>query len=110
MRRRRPAVTGTFPPTVAVTAGNGTNPFELAVACEVFGLERPELGVEWYRFIVCAVDQPPYHPGCAGVYPVFATENDPAAALVPSTTPIDDLVDVEFATFVPPAGSGERGL
>ena len=25
-----------------------------AVACEVFGLDRSELGVEWYRFAVCA--------------------------------------------------------
>src|SRR5690554_5406502 len=29
-----------------------TNPFELAVACEVFGLDRPELDVEWYDFLV----------------------------------------------------------
>jgi AraC family transcriptional activator FtrA len=47
------------PLTVAVVADHGTNPFELAVACEVFGLERPELDVEWYRFFVCAVDEPP---------------------------------------------------
>jgi AraC family transcriptional activator FtrA len=45
--------------TVAVAVGHGTNPFELAVACEVFGLERPELDVEWYRLQVCAVDPPP---------------------------------------------------
>jgi AraC family transcriptional regulator, transcriptional activator FtrA len=45
--------------TVAVAVGHGTNPFEFGVACEVFGLERPELGVEWYRFHVCAVDPPP---------------------------------------------------
>jgi AraC family transcriptional activator FtrA len=45
--------------TVAVAVGHGTNPFELSVACEVFGLDRPELGVDWYRFQVCAVDPPP---------------------------------------------------
>jgi AraC family transcriptional activator FtrA len=49
------------PHTVAVAVGNGTNPFELAVACEVFGLERPELHVDWYRFRVCAIDPPPVH-------------------------------------------------
>jgi transcriptional regulator GlxA family with amidase domain len=49
--------------TVAVTVGHGTNPFEFAVACEVFGLERRELGVEWYRFLVVAVDPPPVDVG-----------------------------------------------
>jgi AraC family transcriptional activator FtrA len=49
--------------TVAVTVGHGTNPFEFAVACEVFGLERPELGVDWYRFLVVATDPPPVDVG-----------------------------------------------
>jgi len=62
-------------------------------------------GVHWATF-PCALDEPPYHPGCAGVYPVFATEDDPALALVATTTPIADLVGVPFATFTPPAGSG----
>jgi hypothetical protein len=62
-------------------------------------------GEHWVTF-PCAMDVPPYHPGCAGVYPVFATAADPASALVPSTTPIADLVGVPFATFTPPAGSG----
>jgi AraC family transcriptional activator FtrA len=52
---------GRPPHTVAVAVRNGTHPFELAVACEVFGLERPELGVEWYRFKVCAVGDAPVH-------------------------------------------------
>jgi transcriptional regulator GlxA family with amidase domain len=46
-------------PTVAVLAYDAVNPFELAVATEVFGFERPELGVPWYRFLVCAVEQRP---------------------------------------------------
>jgi AraC family transcriptional activator FtrA len=50
-----------MPHTVAVAVGNGTNPFELAVACEVFGLERPELDVEWYRLQVCAIEPSPVH-------------------------------------------------
>lgn len=45
--------------TVAVAVGRRSHPFEVSVACEVFGLERPELGVEWYRFLVCATDPPP---------------------------------------------------
>lgn len=45
--------------TVAAVVANGVSPFELAVACEVFGLERPELGVPWYRFLVCAAEPSP---------------------------------------------------
>ena len=40
--------------TVAGVISDGANPFELAVACEVFGKDRPELGVAWYGFTLCA--------------------------------------------------------
>lgn len=30
--------------------------FELGIAIELFGLPRPELGVEWYRFRVCSLE------------------------------------------------------
>ncbi len=43
--------------TIAVLIYDAVNPFELAVATEVFGFERPELGVPWYRFLICA-DKP----------------------------------------------------
>lgn len=46
------------PHTVAVAVLPGNHAFELAIACEVFGLERPELGVPWYRFRVCAQNSP----------------------------------------------------
>jgi hypothetical protein len=62
-------------------------------------------GEHWATF-PCAAEASPYFPGCAGVYPVFATADDPAAALVPSTTPIEALVGVPFASFTPPAGAG----
>jgi Thrombospondin type 3 repeat len=64
-------------------------------------------GVTWKTF-PCALDQPPYYPGCAGVYPVFANADDPASPspLVPSTAPIASLVGLDIDTFVPPAGSG----
>ena len=45
--------------TVAAVICNGVSPFEFAVACEVFGLDRSELGVPWYRFLVCAAQPPP---------------------------------------------------
>src|SRR5438105_11097850 len=45
--------------TIAVIVYDAVNPFELAVATEVFGFERPELGVPWYRFLVCADEARP---------------------------------------------------
>jgi hypothetical protein len=47
---------------------------------------------------------PPLFPGCAGVYPVFAT--DTPSALVPTTTPLAALLGLPYAGFTPPAGSG----
>lgn len=57
-----------------------------------------------FRTFPCAIATPPYFPGCAGVYPVFAT--DAASALVPSTAPIASLVGVPVDAFVPPPGAG----
>ena len=57
-----------------------------------------------FRTFPCALAEPPYHPGCAGVYPVFAT--DAASALVPSATPIGALVGIPVDAFVAPPGSG----
>jgi AraC family transcriptional regulator, transcriptional activator FtrA len=33
--------------------------FEFGIATEVFGLPRPEMGPDWYRFAVCSVDSGP---------------------------------------------------
>jgi transcriptional regulator GlxA family with amidase domain len=40
--------------TVAAIVTDGISAFELGVPCEVFGVDRSELGVPWYRFVVCA--------------------------------------------------------
>jgi transcriptional regulator GlxA family with amidase domain len=45
--------------TVATVICDGVAPFEMAVPCEVFGIDRSELGVPWYRHLVCAVGSPP---------------------------------------------------
>ena len=45
--------------TVATIVYDSVNPFELAVATEVFGFERPEIGVPWYRFLICAEEPRP---------------------------------------------------
>jgi AraC family transcriptional activator FtrA len=41
---------------VAVLVDDGSNPFELGVATELFGLRRPELGRPWYDFTLCAAE------------------------------------------------------
>lgn len=43
-------------PQVVVLAYDGLCTFEFGVAVEIFGLPRPELGDEWYRFAVASVD------------------------------------------------------
>ncbi len=45
--------------TVAIIIYDAVNPFELGVATEVFGFERPELGVPWYRLLICADESRP---------------------------------------------------
>ncbi len=45
--------------TVAAIAFNHLSVFELAVACEVFGVDRSEMGLPNYNFFVCAAEEPP---------------------------------------------------
>lgn len=42
---------------VVALAYDGLCTFEFGVAVEVFGLARPEMGEDWYRFAVAAVDE-----------------------------------------------------
>ncbi|MFD4947014.1 GlxA family transcriptional regulator [Streptomyces sp. NPDC058409] len=39
---------------VVMIVSAGSNPFEMGVATELFGLRRPELPVPWYEFELCA--------------------------------------------------------
>jgi AraC family transcriptional activator FtrA len=41
---------------VVVIVDQGSNPFELGVATELFGLRRPELNRPWYEFTLCAAE------------------------------------------------------
>jgi AraC family transcriptional regulator, transcriptional activator FtrA len=52
MRPRRPD-----PRHVATLAYDGLGTFELGIVVEVFGLPRPEVGPDWYRFRVCALER-----------------------------------------------------
>jgi AraC family transcriptional regulator, transcriptional activator FtrA len=42
-----------------VLAYDGLCTFEFGIACEVFGLPRPEMGPGWYRFAICRVEPGP---------------------------------------------------
>ncbi|GAA2610515.1 helix-turn-helix domain-containing protein [Actinomadura fulvescens] len=48
---------------VAMIVDAGSNPFELGVATELFGLRRPELGRPWYDFTLCAPGPVVMHAG-----------------------------------------------
>jgi transcriptional regulator GlxA family with amidase domain len=50
---------GRKPHTVVAVVPDGFAPFELGVACEVFGLDRSELVDPWYRLLLAAVDPTP---------------------------------------------------
>lgn len=49
----------THGPLVAVLAYDGLCTFEFGVTYEVFGLPRPEMGADWYRYQVVAVEDGP---------------------------------------------------
>jgi AraC family transcriptional activator FtrA len=55
----RTAAFKTKGPLVVVLAYDGLCIFEFGIAFEVFGLDRPELGEQWYRYAVCGVDKGP---------------------------------------------------
>lgn len=44
-------------PLVMAVAYDGLCTFEFGIAVEIFGLPRPELGENWYRFAVASVDE-----------------------------------------------------
>src|ERR1700728_742419 len=45
-----------FNPLVVAVAYDGLCTFEFGVAVEIFGLPRPEMGENWYRFAVAGID------------------------------------------------------
>lgn len=42
------------PHRVALVVGPGSNPLEMAIGMEMFGITRPELDVDWYDFVACS--------------------------------------------------------
>lgn len=47
-------------PLVAVLAYDNLCTFEFGIACEIFGLSRPEMGHDWYQFMVCGTGEGPF--------------------------------------------------
>src|SRR5689334_4253619 len=91
---------------VAAVVAQDTHPFELSVACEVFGLGRPELGVPWYEFRVVAADPPPIRLGSYTMVPPFGLDalTDAGTIIVPAgladRSPSPELVDAIRAADV----------
>jgi AraC family transcriptional activator FtrA len=82
--------------SVAVAVVGGTAQFELAVACEVFGIDRSTMFDEWYSFKLCAAEPGPVRT---------------AGGLILDTPyGVDDLVDAD-TVIVPAAGerAGQHG-
>jgi AraC family transcriptional regulator, transcriptional activator FtrA len=50
-------VTSKFNPLVVALSYEGLCTFEYACAAEIFGLPRPEMGPNWYRFETCAIER-----------------------------------------------------
>lgn len=46
-------------PLVVALAYDGLCTFEFAIAAEIFGLARPEMGEDWYRFAACGIEPGP---------------------------------------------------
>ena len=54
-----PNLLATHGPRVVAIAYDGLCTSEFGIACEVFGLPRPELGAAWYRYQVAAIEPGP---------------------------------------------------
>jgi hypothetical protein len=67
-------------------------------------------GTTWFTFSSCQlmVSEAPYHPGCAGVYPVLANGDaaPPHPAVPTFGPPVEDLVGLDALTMSVPEGSG----
>ncbi len=66
-------------------------------------------GLAWFDFPCnLVIEESPYHPGCAGVYPVLANgDAAPPHPAVPTTEPpIEDLVGLNALIMEIPEGSG----
>jgi AraC family transcriptional regulator, transcriptional activator FtrA len=93
------------PHVVAVVVPDQVSPFELGVACEVFGLDRSYFADPWYRLLLCAVGPVPVPTAVPGMAIDTPHRLDDLAAadtiIIPSWSadrqPDRDLVDALWA-------------
>jgi AraC family transcriptional activator FtrA len=83
---------------VVVLAYDRLCTFEFGCAVELFALERPELGVDWYQFAVCAIEPGPIR-AAGGI--TIAAPCDPALLAAADTIVIPGWRDADEAP--PPA-------
>jgi AraC family transcriptional activator FtrA len=81
--------------TVAVAVVSGTAQFELAVACEVFGVDRSAMFDDWYAFKLCAAEPGPIRTA--------------GGLLLETPYGLDDLVTAD-TVIVPAAGEEPERL
>jgi AraC family transcriptional activator FtrA len=91
--RRRPHI-------VAAVITHGVSPFELSVACEVFGLDRSELVDPWYELRVCAAVPPPVRAKSSGGLtidtPFRLADVEQAGTVVIPMWNVDDVPSAEL--------------
>ncbi|MFB9234920.1 helix-turn-helix domain-containing protein [Plantactinospora siamensis] len=80
---------------VSVLAYPGMSAFELGIVTEVFGLPRPELGVDWYDLAICA-ERPEPVPMLGGA--TLATGNGLAEFAAAGTVIVPGVPDVRAET------------
>lgn len=77
---------------VVVLAYDRLCTFEFGCAVELFALERPELGVDWYRFAVCAIEPGPIR-AAGGI--TISAPHDPALLALADTIVIPGWRDAD---------------
>ena len=83
---------------VVVLAYDRLCTFEFGCAVELFALERPELGVDWYQFAVCAIEPGPVR-AMGGI--TISAPHDPVLLALADTIVIPGWRDADEAP--PPA-------
>lgn len=85
------------PHTIVAVVADGANAFEFSVACEVFGLDRPELDVEWYDFRLASPGGDVRVQSGARLRTAFdLSAIDDADTVVVTSAPVDGPCDPEL--------------
>ncbi|MEU8119012.1 helix-turn-helix domain-containing protein [Spirillospora sp. NPDC049024] len=94
---------------VVMMVDRGSNPFEMGVATELFGLRRPELDVPWYDFTLCAPGPVVMHAGMftmSGISGLEAVETADTV-IVPNRPDPENTPDERVLAAI--RGAADRG-